>query len=171
MAAEIDEDDAILDGDEDEEDDEQASSIDDLGLPMPVLGVPRRARAAHAGRSDIVGRLWASTNNAMLCVVSLPGAGEGGAALEAACIYKPVMGERPLGDFPDRDARPGARSRRSRSRGRPAGRSSRRRSSATGRSARAWSSSGSVRILRPIRSGSSWTSIPACDPSPCSTPR
>ena len=53
------------------------------------------------GELTLVGRLWASTNNAMLCVASLPGAGEGGAGSRPRAIYKPVLGERPLGDFPD----------------------------------------------------------------------
>ena len=111
MAAEDDEDAFILDagdldaGDlEDESDDDadaRSSSIDDLGLPMPVLAVPEALELLTRGELALVGRLWASTNNAMLCLATLPGAGDGGAALEAACIYKPVLGERPLGDFPD----------------------------------------------------------------------
>ncbi len=102
MAAEIDEDDEVLSGDDlDEDEDEQASSIEDLGLPMPVLAPGVALELLTRGELTLVGRLWASTNNAMLCVASLPGAGDGGAPLEAACIYKPVLGERPLGDFPD----------------------------------------------------------------------
>ena len=105
MAAELEEGGDVL-ADEDDEDldedpDEPGSSIDDLGLPMPVLPVPRALELLERGELSVVGRLWASTNNAMLCLASLPGAGDGGADLEAACIYKPVMGERPLGDFPD----------------------------------------------------------------------
>ena len=102
MAAEIDEDDEVLSGDDlDEDEDEQASSIEDLGLPMPVLAPDDALDLLTQGELTLVGRLWASTNNAMLCIASLPGAGDGGAPLEAACIYKPVLGERPLGDFPD----------------------------------------------------------------------
>jgi hypothetical protein len=102
MAAELDEgDDVVPDDDLDEEDDEPSSSVDDLGLPMPVLPVSLALELLTEGELSVVGRLWASTNNAMLCLASLSGAGEGGADLEAACIYKPVMGERPLGDFPD----------------------------------------------------------------------
>ena len=101
MAAELDEGEAVVTDDELEDDDEGASSIEDLGLPMPVLSVANALELLHRGVLTVVGRLWASTNNAMLCLATLPGAGEGGAALEAACIYKPVMGERPLGDFPD----------------------------------------------------------------------
>src|SRR3954447_3661975 len=103
MAAELDEgDDVVPDDDlDEEEDDEPSSSVDDLGLPMPVLPVSLALELLTEGELSVVGRLWASTNNAMLCLASLSGAGEGGADLEAACIYKPVMGERPLGDFPD----------------------------------------------------------------------
>jgi hypothetical protein len=100
MAAEVDEGEEVV-TDEDVEDDEEASSVDDLGLPMPVLPTELALELLSRGEVTIVGRLWASTNNAMLCLATLPGAGEGGARLEAACIYKPVMGERPLGDFPD----------------------------------------------------------------------
>jgi hypothetical protein len=101
MAAEVDEGEEVVTDDDVDEDDEGASSIEDLGLPMPVLPVALALELLTRGDLSIVGRLWASTNNAMLCLASLPGAGEGGAALEAACIYKPVIGERPLGDFPD----------------------------------------------------------------------
>jgi hypothetical protein len=101
MAAEVDEGEEVVTEDDLDEDDEGASAIEDLGLPMPVLTVATALELLTRGELSIVGRLWASTNNAMLCLASLPGAGEAGAALEAACIYKPVMGERPLGDFPD----------------------------------------------------------------------
>jgi hypothetical protein len=102
MAAEEDEDAEVLSADElDDDADEESSSIDDLGLPMPVLTVGEALDLLDRGEASLVGRLWASTNNAMLCLLSLAGAGDHGAPLEAACIYKPVLGERPLGDFPD----------------------------------------------------------------------
>ena len=96
MLAEVDEAEAVLSADDDldEEDDEESASVDDLGLPMPVLGVTEAVALLREGELEIVGRLWASTNNAMLGVMR-------GFGVEAACIYKPVMGERPLGDFPD----------------------------------------------------------------------
>ena len=97
MDAEIDEDEAVLaagEDDDDPEDEEEGSSIEELGLPMPVLGVTEAVSLLRDGELEIVGRLWASTNNAMLGVVR-------GGGVEAACIYKPVMGERPLSDFPD----------------------------------------------------------------------
>lgn len=96
LEAEVDEGEGILpaDADGDDDGDEEAASVDDLGLPMPVLPVEDALPLVRDGVLELVGRLWASTNNAMLCVVR-------GGGLEAACIYKPVMGERPLGDFPD----------------------------------------------------------------------
>ncbi len=97
MDAEIDEGDEILpsDGDGDGDPTEVAASVDDLGLPMPVLDAGTGLELLRTGELELVGRLWASTNNALLGVVR-------GAGIEAACIYKPVAGERPLGDFPDR---------------------------------------------------------------------
>ncbi len=96
LASEIDEGEEILptDADGDDDGDEEAASVDDLGLPMPVLPVDQALALLRDGELELVGRLWASTNNAMLCVAR-------GGGMEAACIYKPVMGERPLGDFPD----------------------------------------------------------------------
>jgi len=82
------------DGVDGADDHEGATSVADLGLPMPVLAVDDALALLRDGELEIVGRLWASSNNAMLCVIR---AGD----LAAACIYKPVMGERPLGDFPD----------------------------------------------------------------------
>jgi uncharacterized repeat protein (TIGR03843 family) len=96
LESEVDEGEEILpaDADGDDDGDEEAASVDDLGLPMPVLSVDEALALLRDGELELVGRLWASSNNAMLCVVR-------GGGLEAACIYKPVMGERPLGDFPD----------------------------------------------------------------------
>ena len=96
MASEVDEGEEILPADDQGDDDgaEEAASVDELGLPMPVLPVEEALTLLRQGRLELVGRLWASTNNAMLCVAHL-------GDLAAACIYKPVMGERPLGDFPD----------------------------------------------------------------------
>jgi hypothetical protein len=96
LEAEVDEGEAIVPADApgDTGDDEEAASVDDLGLPMPVLDPEDAIELLRRGDLELVGRLWASTNNAMLGVIRTLG-------LEAACIYKPVMGERPLGDFPD----------------------------------------------------------------------
>ena len=46
------------------------------------------------GALEVQGRLVDASNATLYCGVSLDGA-------EAACVYKPVRGERPLWDFPD----------------------------------------------------------------------
>jgi len=83
-----------------EGDGEESQSIDALGLPMPVLPVDTALDLLEHGQLTVVGRLWASSNNALLCLVTKPDP-EAEPDLVAACIYKPVVGERPLGDFPD----------------------------------------------------------------------
>jgi uncharacterized repeat protein (TIGR03843 family) len=96
MALEVDEGEEVVPADAEGDDDDEggAASVEDLGLPMPVLPVDDALALLRGGEIELVGRLWASTNNAMLCVIR-------GGGVEAACIYKPVAGERPLGDFPD----------------------------------------------------------------------
>jgi uncharacterized repeat protein (TIGR03843 family) len=46
------------------------------------------------GELDIKGRLVDASNATMYCTISASG-------VEAACVYKPVAGERPLWDFPE----------------------------------------------------------------------
>ncbi len=110
IAAEVDEGEAVVaaddedtwtdddlgegDGVDGDDDGDGATSIADLGLPMPVLPEHAALELLRSGELEIVGRLWASTNNAMLGTVRL-------GDLVATCIYKPVAGERPLADFPD----------------------------------------------------------------------
>jgi len=88
--------------DEDEGDDEEGptQSIDALGLPMPVLPPATAIDLLRFGELSVVGRLWASSNNALLCLATRP-CPDPEPDLVAACIYKPVLGERPLDDFPD----------------------------------------------------------------------
>jgi uncharacterized repeat protein (TIGR03843 family) len=81
-------------GDAGVDEDDRRVSVDDLGLPMPVLAEDLALALLTGGELRIIGQLWVSSNNAMLGVVSAGG-------VEAACIYKPVAGERPLRDFPD----------------------------------------------------------------------
>ncbi len=69
-------------------------SVEDLGLPMPVLAEDVALELLTGGELRVIGQLWVSSNNAMLGTVS---SGD----VTATCIYKPVAGERPLGDFPD----------------------------------------------------------------------
>jgi hypothetical protein len=90
-------DDAIADelADEEEAEDEAtATTIESLGLPMPVLPVNEALALLADGELELIGRLWVSSNNALLGVVR-------GGGVEAAVIHKPVAGERPLRDFPD----------------------------------------------------------------------
>jgi hypothetical protein len=79
---------------EEAEDDEATASVESLGLPMPVLPVDEALALLACGELELIGRLWVSSNNALLGVVRADG-------VEAACVYKPVIGERPLADFPD----------------------------------------------------------------------
>jgi hypothetical protein len=51
-------------------------------------------RLLREGQLEVAGRLIEATNMTLYCSVRLGG-------LSAACVYKPVRGERPLWDFPD----------------------------------------------------------------------
>ena len=92
FADELDEE--LEDEEEAEAEESTAASIESLGLPMPVLPEEAALALLGGGEVELIGRLWVSSNNALLGVVR-------GDGLEAACIYKPVVGERPLADFPD----------------------------------------------------------------------
>jgi hypothetical protein len=83
-----------------EPNDDGSRSVDDLGLPMPVLPEDVALELLTEGELSVVGRLYASSNNAMLCTVTRH-CPDPAADLVAACVYKPVLGERPLDDFPD----------------------------------------------------------------------
>jgi uncharacterized repeat protein (TIGR03843 family) len=69
------------------------------GLAVGGDPAAQRAEAASlellsAGELDVQGRLVDASNATMYCTVSADG-------VEAACVYKPIAGERPLWDFPD----------------------------------------------------------------------
>jgi uncharacterized repeat protein (TIGR03843 family) len=51
-------------------------------------------RLLREGRLEVEGRLLDASNATLLCTTQLDG-------VTAACVYKPVAGERPLWDFPD----------------------------------------------------------------------
>lgn len=57
----------------------------------------------RAAELEIVGRIVESSNNAMLVTAMVPRDADAGGdpALVIRAIYKPTLGERPLGDFPD----------------------------------------------------------------------
>lgn len=67
-------------------------------MPAPPAGFPADTDAATAllreGELEVVGRLVDASNATLYCRVHADG-------LQAACVYKPVAGERPLWDFPD----------------------------------------------------------------------
>jgi hypothetical protein len=52
------------------------------------------------GTVEVLGRLVASTNNALLCTATLP-CPDPEPDRVATAVYKPIRGERPLDDFPD----------------------------------------------------------------------
>jgi uncharacterized repeat protein (TIGR03843 family) len=62
--------------------------------PRGVTDTERSARLLAEGELTVRGRIREASNAALYCTVSQDGQ-------EAACIYKPVAGERPLWDFPD----------------------------------------------------------------------
>ncbi|GGY09878.1 phosphatidylinositol kinase [Streptomyces djakartensis] len=55
---------------------------------------PDTARLLARGELTVRGRIREASNAALYCTVSYDGR-------EAACVYKPIAGERPLWDFPD----------------------------------------------------------------------
>jgi uncharacterized repeat protein (TIGR03843 family) len=61
---------------------------------MPAIDVAEALQLLEAGELDVRGRLVDASNATLYCTVTLD-------AVEAVCVYKPVMGERPLWDFPD----------------------------------------------------------------------
>jgi len=56
--------------------------------------VPTALAALQHGRIEVEGRLVDASNATLYCSLTHDG-------LSAACVYKPVRGERPLWDFPD----------------------------------------------------------------------
>ncbi len=70
-----------------------SSELDGL-TPAREMGVDDALELLRAGELDVEGRLMDASNATLYCSVSVDG-------LAAACVYKPVAGERPLWDFPD----------------------------------------------------------------------
>lgn len=66
----------------------------DPRLTGSALDTGQAVRLLCDGRIDIAGRLVDASNATLWCTIELDG-------LSAACVYKPVAGERPLWDFPD----------------------------------------------------------------------
>ncbi|MFC7642879.1 SCO1664 family protein [Streptosporangium lutulentum] len=63
-------------------------------VPAAGLDDETAIRLLREGQLEVAGRLIEATNMTLYCSVRLGG-------LSAACVYKPVRGERPLWDFPD----------------------------------------------------------------------
>jgi uncharacterized repeat protein (TIGR03843 family) len=59
-----------------------------------VLDVADALRLLRDGELSVVGRLYDASNATLYCTVTLDG-------VTAACVHKPIAGERPLWDFPD----------------------------------------------------------------------
>jgi hypothetical protein len=62
--------------------------------PVQVLDLDDALRLLRDGELDVEGRLVDASNATLYCAVSYD-------AVTAACVYKPIAGERPLWDFPD----------------------------------------------------------------------
>jgi uncharacterized repeat protein (TIGR03843 family) len=77
-----------------------ASTADQPGQQEPeftaalVLPVEDALNLLTHGEMEVEGRLVAASNATLYCGVHLDG-------VVAACVYKPIAGERPLWDFPD----------------------------------------------------------------------
>ena len=61
---------------------------------MTVLEVPDALRLLAHGELTVAGRIVEASNATLFCAVTLDG-------VTGACVHKPVVGERPLWDFPD----------------------------------------------------------------------
>jgi uncharacterized repeat protein (TIGR03843 family) len=62
--------------------------------PLPVIDLDDALQLLRDGELDVEGRLVDASNATLYCIVTCDG-------VSAACVYKPVAGERPLWDFPD----------------------------------------------------------------------
>ncbi|MFI6519706.1 SCO1664 family protein [Spirillospora sp. NPDC050679] len=65
-----------------------------LGPPVSPSDVVAAERLLLRGRLEVEGRLVQASNATLYCSIEDEG-------VRAACVYKPVAGERPLWDFPD----------------------------------------------------------------------
>jgi hypothetical protein len=62
--------------------------------PAAVLDLDDALRLLREGELEVEGRLVDASNATLYCAVTHNG-------VSAACVYKPIAGERPLWDFPD----------------------------------------------------------------------
>ena len=67
---------------------------------LPSLDRATALDLLREGELDVIGRLVASSNHALFCTVTRR-CPDPEPDLVATCVYKPMLGERPLDDFPD----------------------------------------------------------------------
>ena len=65
-----------------------------MSEPARVLDVDDALQLLRDGEIEVEGRLVEASNATLYCTISCDG-------VTAACVYKPIAGERPLWDFPD----------------------------------------------------------------------
>ena len=65
-----------------------------MDVGRPELDLDSALTLLREGELSVEGRLMDASNATLYCSTTLDG-------LQAACVYKPVRGERPLWDFPD----------------------------------------------------------------------
>jgi uncharacterized repeat protein (TIGR03843 family) len=70
------------------------TASDEADVPPPMLDLEPALMLLREGSLEVEGRLVDASNATLYCTVTADG-------LSAACVYKPVRGERPLWDFPD----------------------------------------------------------------------
>jgi uncharacterized repeat protein (TIGR03843 family) len=63
-------------------------------VPVSAIGEAGALQLLEHGELEVLGRLVEASNATLYCAVTLDG-------VTAACVHKPVAGERPLWDFPD----------------------------------------------------------------------
>jgi hypothetical protein len=65
-----------------------------VSSPQPIaMNLDDALRLLRDGELTVEGRLWDASNATLFCTVALDG-------VTAACVHKPIAGERPLWDFP-----------------------------------------------------------------------
>jgi uncharacterized repeat protein (TIGR03843 family) len=65
-----------------------------MTAPASELGTDEVLRLLREGELSVEGQMIDASNATLYCAVTLD-------AVKAACVYKPIAGERPLWDFPD----------------------------------------------------------------------
>jgi hypothetical protein len=74
--------------------------VEASGDPLTSIDRATALDLLRDGELEVLGRLVGSSNRAMLCTVTRR-CPDPEPDLVATCVYKPILGERPLDDFPD----------------------------------------------------------------------